>query len=144
MILPLEIGTEGRELHHLIHLFSSCPRPSRTRGLGGSMRMKREQRPNSAQPPPKPQQTPHSPQQLHHHYLNLPSRAMSLSMKSSPESTGGAGSSGSSGSSQARAYNSLSNSYSNPKQRTPLNPELHRLQNHPPDWSDCKPKCGDL
>lgn len=97
---------------------------------GGSMRLKREkERPTSAQPPKNSSQlaSPVAQQPT----LNLPNRAMSVSVRpqSSPKDQAQA----------IRPYLSMSQSvskaYSNPSQRPPINPELHKLQQQPGgDW----------
>lgn len=83
------------------------------------MRLKRE-RPNSAQPP-KYLSNLTSPQQPLPPVLNLPNRAMSVSVKSPAQQS----------QDHPRQYSSLSQAYSSSgggKQRPPINPELHKLQ----------------
>lgn len=90
------------------------------------MRQKPKERPNSAQPPrnqlgsPGAQPVPS---------LNLPNRAMSVSVKPQSSSKEGA----SRYVSFSQQSQSLSKAYSNSGQRPPLNhPDVHKLQQ--PDW----------
>lgn len=96
------------------------------------MRLKPKERPNSAQPPPQLGSPGAQPVPS----LNLPNRAMSVSVK--PQSSSKEGSRYTSYSQQSQ---SLSKAYSNSGQRPPINPELHKLLQ--PDWpGDCKEDKG--